>query len=139
MTSTLAKGRALWILVIIMLVSLFMLTLPVNQIHAEGTGSGTIKDRLKSGGEVTQLEDTIDKSSNKLVDTARRIFIFLSIIFGIWLAISFFRAGFSPDTLRETKIQSIALIAFLIFSFWTEPILGFLFSILGIDINTYLK
>lgn len=134
MTSASAKGRAHWLLVILMLAFLFMLTLPVEQIHAE-----SIKDRLKSGGEVTQLEEAVDKSSNTLVDTARRIFIMLSIVFGIWLGISFFRAGFSPDTLRETKVQAIALVAFLIFSFWTEPILGFLFSILGIDLNTYLK
>ncbi|GIP08246.1 hypothetical protein J1TS5_04160 [Paenibacillus macerans] len=116
-----------------MVLAIFLMATPVS--HAE-----SIKDRLSGGsGEVSGLETQIDKSTNTLVDTARRIFIFLSIVFGIWLALCFFRAGFSPDTLRETKGRTLALLVFLVMSFWTEQILGFFFKILGIDISQYLS
>ncbi|ALP37959.1 hypothetical protein ASL14_18985 [Paenibacillus sp. IHB B 3084] len=139
MMSILTKSRTSMIAILIVWMSVFAVSmvLPAHTTYAE-TGS-SIKDRLKSNGSTTQLETTVDKSTNNLVDSARRIFIFGSIVFGIWLAVSFFRAGFSPETLRETKTQLIALVGFLILSFWTEQILGFGFSILGIDINTYLK
>lgn len=99
---------------------------------------GSIKDRIQSNqnsGNMTQLEEDIDKSTSNLIGSARRIFVTLTVIFGIFLAIAYFRAGFSPDTLRETKGKIIAFIVFLVLSFWTEQILGWIFSIFGIDLS----
>lgn len=108
--------------------------LPNHSVHAS-----TFKERMKSdGGGVKSLETQVDKSTNTLIDTTRKIFISLSVIFGLWLAVSFFRSGFSPDTLRSVKTQAMAFIGFLIISFWTEPILGFLLGLFGVDVSKVL-
>jgi hypothetical protein len=100
----------------------------------------TIKDRIKAtqgeGSELSQLEKKVDDSTNNVVKSARRIFVTLTIIFGLWLGITYFRAGFSPDTLRETKGRIVFFIVFLVFSFWTEALLGALYKFFGIDLST---
>lgn len=98
----------------------------------------SIMDRIQSqtGTDgISQIEQDVDESTTKLIATARRIFIAFAIIFGIWLAITYFRAGFSPDTLRETKGRVGFFIIFLILSFWTESILAFVFNLLNIDLT----
>jgi hypothetical protein len=103
-----------------------------NSVHAQ-----SIKERIQGsqGSEVSNLEKKVDESTTAGVDMARRIFVTLTIIFGLWLAISYFRAGFSPDTLRETKGKIVFFLAFLVLSFWTEDILGAVFKLFGIDLS----
>lgn len=108
--------------------------LPDHSAHAS-----TFKERMKSdGGGVAGLEKKVDDSTNTFIDTARKIFISLSVVFGLWLAISFFRSGFSPETLRNVKVQAMALVGFLILAFWTEPILGALLGLFGVDVAKVL-
>ncbi|MDU5947859.1 MAG: hypothetical protein E6Z15_12420 [Paenibacillus macerans] len=122
------------ILVVMMAGLLFMFSaVPLqNSVHAQ-----TIKERIQGsqGSEVSNLEKKVDESTTAGVDMARRIFVTLTIIFGLWLAISYFRAGFSPDTLRETKGKIVFFLAFLVLSFWTEDILGAVFKLFGIDLS----
>ncbi|MBY9079592.1 hypothetical protein KIH86_08510 [Paenibacillus sp. HN-1] len=101
--------------------------------HAE-----TIKEKIVSSqgtGGVSGLEKQVDDSTQNVVSTARKIFVSLTIVFGIWLGICYFRAGFSPDSLRETKGRIMFFVLFLILSFWTESILGAIFNFLGIDLS----
>lgn len=122
------------VLVVMMASLLFMISaVPVqNYAHAQ-----SIKERIQGsqGSEVSDLEKKVDESTTAGVNMARRIFVTLTIIFGLWLAICYFRAGFSPDTLRETKGKILFFIAFLVLSFWTEDILGAVFKLFGIDLS----
>lgn len=114
--------------------SLSMVALPSQHAHAEG-----IKDKIQksqgSGSSTSELEKKVDESTSSVVKTVRRLAIFLSIIFGIWLAVCYLRGGFSPDTLRETKGRVGFFILFLVLAFWTEDILAMAFNFLGIDIS----
>jgi hypothetical protein len=100
----------------------------------------SIKDRIQksqggSGSSTSELEKKVDDSTSNIVKTVRRLAIFLSFLFGIWLGICFLRGGFSPDTLRETKGRMGFFILFLLLAFWTEDILATAFNFLGIDIS----
>ncbi|MDN4617679.1 hypothetical protein QCD85_06185 [Paenibacillus sp. PsM32] len=132
------KRRIMLLVLVISLVSVMGVVLPQQTVHATGVNGGgsSIKDKLTG---TDKLETQVDNSTNSFLDKFRHIAIFGAIIFGIWLGICFFGAGFSPDTLRQTKIQSLAFLACLAFTFWTEPILGFLFGIFGVDIAETLK
>lgn len=99
----------------------------------------TIKERIQGSqgtDALTDLEKSVDDTTSDTVKVARRIFVSLTLIFGIWLGIGYLRAGFSPDALRETKGRIAFFLLFLILSFWTEQILGFIFKMLGIDLST---
>ncbi|MNW51378.1 hypothetical protein D3C74_288620 [compost metagenome] len=122
------------IFVIMMAGLLIMLSVVPVQNHAHAQ---SIKERIQGGQgtETSNLEKKVDESTTAAVDTARRIFVTLTIVFGLWLAICYFRAGFSPDTLRETKGRIMFFVVFLILSFWTEDILGMIFNFLGIDLS----
>lgn len=121
-------------MLVMMAALLFMFSsVPVqNSVHAQ-----SIKERIQSGQgtETSNLEKKVDESTTAAVDTARRIFVTLTLVFGVWLSICYFRAGFSPDTLRETKGRIMFFVVFLILSFWTEDILGMIFNFLGIDLS----
>lgn len=111
----------------------------VSTFLPEHSYAATFKERMKSnGGGVAGLETQVDTSTNTFIDTARKVFISLSILFGFWLAIGFIRSGFSPETLRTLKTQAFAFLGFLILTFWTEPILGFLLGIFGVDVAKVL-
>ncbi|MNL70052.1 hypothetical protein D3C87_1949990 [compost metagenome] len=98
----------------------------------------SIKDKIVSSqgkDNVSGLEKQVDDSTQKVISSARKIFVTLTVVFGIWLGICYFRAGFSPDSLRETKGRIMFFVVFLILSFWTESILGMIFNFLGIDLG----
>lgn len=122
---------------VLMLTMIFATGFSAAAVTADAS-VGSIKDRIQSNqnsGNMTQLEEDIDKSTSNLIGSARRIFVTLTVIFGIFLAIAYLRAGFSPETLRETKGKIFAFIVFLVLSFWTEQILGWIFSVFGIDLS----
>ncbi|OUM86627.1 MAG: hypothetical protein BAA01_11500 [Bacillus thermozeamaize] len=99
----------------------------------------TIMDRIRQNqgtGGITALEQQVDESTTTFVRTARRIFVTLTVIFGLWLAITYLKGGFSPDTLRDTKGRIGFFFLFLALSYWTEQILGFVFNLFGIDLST---
>ncbi|GIO42306.1 hypothetical protein [Paenibacillus apis] len=122
------------IILVMMAALLFMFSaVPVqNSVHAQ-----SIKERIQGsqGSEVSNLEKKVDDSTSAGVSMARRIFVTFTVIFGLWLAICYFRAGFSPDSLRETKGKILFFILFLILSFWTEDIIGAAFKLFGIDLS----
>jgi len=99
----------------------------------------TIMDRIRQNqggsGVLTSVEEKVDETTSSVVSTARRIFVTITIIFGLWLAWTYLKAGFSPDSLRETKGRITSFFVFLILSFWTEQILGFVFNLFGIDLS----
>lgn len=109
-------------------------------VALDSVSAGTIKERIQSNqgssGGLSTLESNVDQSTSRFVDSARRIFITLTIIFGLILALAYLKAGFSPETLRETKGRILFFIAFLALAFWTEQILGFVFNIFGIDLTS---
>lgn len=101
--------------------------------------AGSIKDKIigsQGTGNVSKLEEQVDGSTQKIVSTVRKIAIPITIIFGLWLGFCYFRAGFSPDSLRETKGRIMFFLVFLVLSFWTETILGAVFNFFGIDLGT---
>ncbi|MGG1878819.1 hypothetical protein ABDI30_14765 [Paenibacillus cisolokensis] len=122
------------VLIVMLAGLLFMFSAaPVqNYAHAQ-----SIKERIQGGqgSGISEVEKKVDESTTAAVDAARRIFVTLTIIFGLWLAICYFRAGFSPETLRETKGRIMFFVVFLVLSFWTEDILGMIFNFLGIDLS----
>lgn len=110
-----------------------MAAIPSQHAHAD-----SIKDRIQKsqgGGSTSELEKKVDDSTSSVVNSVRRLSIFLSIIFGIWLGICFLRGGFSPDTLKETKGRMGFFILFLLLAFWTEDILAMVFNFFGIDVS----
>ncbi|GGI97824.1 hypothetical protein [Paenibacillus hunanensis] len=125
--------------VLIVLLALLTVVEAPALVYAEtkGTTGTSIKDKLTNT--TNGLENQVDKSTNNFVDSARHIFIFGALVFGFWLGACFWGAGFSPDILRQTKIQSLAFIACMAMIFWTEPILGFIFGIFGVDIATIMS
>ncbi|WP_027093000.1 hypothetical protein [Cohnella thermotolerans] len=106
---------------------------------AANVSAETIMDRIRQnqggGSGLTTLEKQVDQSTTTFVETARRISVTLTVIFGLWLGITYLRGGFSPDTLRDTKGRIGFFILFLVLSFWTEQILGFVFNLFGIDLS----
>lgn len=121
-----------WLMAVVMLLGTALAWIPAP---AEAT---SIKDKIQSAqgsGGLSQLEQNVDKSTSSFVSSVRKIFVTLTILFGVWLAAIYLRAGFSPDALRETKGRIASFFIFLILSFWTEQILGFLFRLLGIDLS----
>jgi len=120
---------------------LFVLTVFSTLVgsFAPEASAETIMDRIRQNqggnGGLTTVEQQVDESASTFVSTARRIFVTITIIFGLWLAITYLRAGFSPDSLRETKGRITSFIVFLILSFWTEQILGFAFNLFGVDLS----
>ena len=99
----------------------------------------SIMDRIRQNqggsGVLTSVEQKVDETTSSFVSTARRVFVTITIIFGLWLAFTYLKAGFSPDSLRETKGRITSFFVFLILSFWTEQILGFVFNLFGIDLS----
>ncbi|MNM96254.1 hypothetical protein D3C81_1087230 [compost metagenome] len=125
------NGLGLFLLAVLFVAVAFTWSVPA--VHAE-----TIKEKIVTSqgtGGVTKLEEQVDDSTQNVVSTARKIAIPLTVIFGLWLAVCYFRAGFSPDSLRETKGRIFFFIIFLALSFWTESILGTIFSFFGIDLS----
>lgn len=119
--------------------TVFAIVIGFFGLTTEEASAQSIKDRIQQSqgtGGTSSLERQVDESTSDLVSTARRIFVTLTILFGIWLAITFLRGGFSPDTLRDAKGRVGFFLLFMILAFWTEPILGFLFSLFGIDLAT---
>ncbi len=126
------KRRIPWVLILF----LFMATMVT---FSSVSFAETIKERIQGSqgtDALTDLEKSVDDTTSETVKVARRIFVSLTLIFGIWLGIGYLRAGFSPDALRETKGRIAFFLLFLILSFWTEQLLGFLFKMLGIDLST---
>ncbi|WP_411347086.1 hypothetical protein [Paenibacillus sp. WLX2291] len=138
MTSRKGKRSTMLLVLIVFLVSIMGVAFPQQTAHATKAESGTssIKDKLTS---TDGLETQVDKSTNTFIDKARHVGIFVTVILFLWLGYCFLVAGFSPDTLRQTKIIWMAFLGFLAFTFWTENILGFAFGIFGIDVQTILK
>ncbi|MDM5277109.1 hypothetical protein QUF95_06930 [Paenibacillus silvae] len=129
------KMWKVFVMIMVCVLGLLSVTQTGDVAHAQ-----TIKEKIKasqgSGGTATtELEKKVDDSTTAGVDMARRIFVTITIVFGLWLAICYLRAGFSPETLRETKGRIMFFVLFLILSFWTESILGMIFKFLGIDLS----
>ena len=106
-------------------------------LTTEEASAQSIKDRIQQsqGSGTSDLEEQIDESTLNLVGMARRIFVTLTVVFGLWLALTFLKGGFSPDTLRDAKGRIGFFLLFLVLAFWTEQILGFVFSLFGIDLS----
>lgn len=106
-------------------------------VFADQAYASSIKDRIQQsqGSGTSDLEEQIDESTLNLVGMARRIFVTLTVVFGLWLALTFLKGGFSPDTLRDAKGRIGFFLLFLVLAFWTEQILGFVFSLFGIDLS----
>lgn len=132
------KRSIILMVLIVAMVSIMGVILPQQTVHANKADSGgsSIKDKLSG---TDDLETQVDDSTNNFIKKVRHIAIFGAIVFGIWLGLCFYGAGFSPDTLRQAKVQSLAFVVCLAFIFWTEPIIGFLFGIFGVDVAEILK
>lgn len=111
-----------------------------SMFTADQVYAGSIADRIRESqgngdDHISSLERQVDNSTSNFLGAARRIFVTLTVVFGILLAIAFFKGGFSPDTLRDAKMRIGFFLLFLILAFWTEQILGFVFSLFGIDLS----
>jgi hypothetical protein len=130
------KVKKAWTVLCVLIV--FSVVAGLFGLFAEQVYADTITDRIRESqgtGNVTKLERQVDESTSSLISMARRIFVTLTAVFGIWLALTFLKGGFSPDTLRDAKGRIGFFLVFLILAFWTEQILGFVFSLFGIDLS----
>jgi hypothetical protein len=126
-----------WKIVKLGWIGLFLILLYL--VWTSSASADTIKERIQSSmgeGNVQNVETQIDSSTDRVVGTARHVAVTLTVIFGLWLGFTYLRAGFSPDTLRETKGRILFFMIFLICSFWTESLLGMLFKFFGIDLSS---
>lgn len=124
-----------WVIVAwVMLFAVTAFLYTTQQIYAE-----SIKDKIKAtqgeNGGMSELETSVDDSTNSLVTSVRRIAISGSIIMLFWIGSLYARGGFNFEALKEAKGKITIFIVFIAFTFWTERLLGFLFNILGIDIS----
>lgn len=125
-----------WVMLVLMLLFSMSAFLFVTQdVHAD-----SIKDKIKAtqgqSGGMSELETSVDNSTSSLVTTVRRVAIPCTVIMFLWIASLYARGGFNMDALKEAKGKIGVFLIFLALTFWTERILGFIFSVFGVDISS---
>lgn len=123
---------------------LFMLLVVVSTIFmvaapALAAEPQSIKERIKATqgqeGGMSELENSVDNSTSSVVTTVRRVAIPGTVIMFLWIASLYARGGFNMEALKEAKGKIGVFLVFLALTFWTERILGFIFSVFGVDIS----
>lgn len=92
----------------------------------------SLKDQVKKSN-IDDLEKTVDKAGNQVVDLAREIAIVVAIIVIVWAAYSLFIKK-SAEGLADMKGRMGVLLLAIAMIFFTEKILGAVFGLFGVEI-----
>ncbi|MCM3716617.1 hypothetical protein M3202_21480 [Alkalihalobacillus oceani] len=116
---------------LILLVSLFVLTLMSLFLFPEGA-SASIKSSIATS--TSELEEVFDDAGSTFVDLVRSASFVIAVALLIWFGIVFFFSG-SLQAILAMKFRLGAFVAAILFTWQTEAILGAIFGVFGVKLT----
>lgn len=93
-----------------------------------------IKDTIQSEN-IEKLENTADESGSKFISFVRGIAITVAVIMLLWMGFLKFFSG-DAQSISQMKMKLGVFVLAMLFTFKTEALLGALFSLFGVDLNS---
>lgn len=103
---------------------------PANTDGGTSTKTGGVLETIRSKSNDKAIEDQIDQSTAKVVNTARTIALIIALLLLMWILYSLLWSA-NPQGLAQMKIKITSFVVALWGALFTETILGWLLNVFG--------